>query len=59
MNKNISIIGGLIPIPFSNSFFEYSFNFDLRELSFEDKMNLNRRLTGVVYAFVVEKLENS
>lgn len=60
MYKKVSTMGGIIRIPFSNSFFEYDFyNFDLVELSLEDKINLNRRLSGVVYAFVVEKLQNS
>lgn len=60
MYKKLSTTGGLIRIPFSNIFFEYDlYNFDLVELSLEDKMNLNRCLSGVVYAFVVEKLQNS
>ena len=60
MDKKISITGGLIQIPFCNSFLEYGlYNFDLVELSFEDKINLNSRLSGVVYAFVIEKLQNS
>lgn len=60
MCKKLSTTGGLIRIPFCNSFLKYDlYNFDFVELSFEDKINLNRRLFEVVYAFVVEKLKNS
>lgn len=60
MYEKLSTTGGLIRIPFSNAFFEYDFyNFDLVELSSLDKLILNRCLSEVVYAFVVEKLKNS
>lgn len=59
MDKKVSTTGGIIRIPFCDSFLEYDLYFNLFELSFEDKMNLNKRLTGAFYAFVVDKLQNS
>lgn len=60
MYEDNSNIAGVIRIPFSESELKYNlFNFDLFEFSFYDITKLNQLISEAVYAFVIEKLQNS